>query len=141
MTRHGIPTVLIVDDEIDMRVLVRVVLESARQGIEVVGEAVDGTTAFTAYGELSPPEIPDVVILDNRMPGPAGIEVAAKMLEAEPAQHIILFSAFFTPEIIAEAEALGVDACVSKSDFERLPDLVLQLSLDHGASSSSNGAP
>ena len=137
MTRHGTPTVLIVDDDIDMRILVRVVLESARQGIEVVGEAVDGTSAFTAFGQLSPPEIPDVVILDNRMPGPAGIEVAAKMLDAEPAQHIILFSAYFTDEILTEAKALGIDACVSKSDFERLPDLVVELSLaghENGAS-------
>ena len=127
MTRHGVPTVLIVDDDIDMRILVRVVLESARRGIEVVGEAVDGNDAFTAYGELSPPEIPDVVILDNRMPGPSGLEVATDMLKAEPAQHIILFSAFVTPEIEARARELGIDACVSKTDFETLPDLVLEL--------------
>ena len=127
MTKNGVPTVLIVDDEIDMRLLVRVVLESAKHGIEVVGEAVDGHDAVTVFGTLNPPAIPDVVVLDNRMPGPSGIEVARQMLEAEPEQHIILFSAFFTPELEAEARELGIAACVSKSDFETLPDLVVEL--------------
>ena len=127
MTKNGVPTVLIVDDEIDMRLLVRVVLESAKHGIEVVGEAVDGLDAFTVFETLSPPAIPDVVVLDNRMPGPSGVEVARQMLDAEPEQHIILFSAFFTPELEAEARELGIAACVSKSDFERLPDLVVAL--------------
>jgi CheY-like chemotaxis protein len=127
MTKNGVPTVLIVDDEIDMRLLVRVVLESAKHGIEVVGEAVDGPAAVLAFENLSPPAIPDVVVLDNRMPGPSGIEVAAEMLAAEPRQHIILFSAFFTPELEAEARELGIAACVSKTDFESLPDLVIRL--------------
>ena len=127
MTKNGVPTVLIVDDEIDMRLLVRVVLESAKHGIEVVGEAADGFDAVSVFGSLDPPTIPDVVILDNRMPGPTGIEVARDMLAAEPEQRIILFSAFFTPELEAEARALGIAACVSKVDFEDLPDLVLEL--------------
>ncbi len=118
---------LIVDDEIDMRLLVRVVLESARHGIEVVGEAVDGIEAVTAYEALNPPPIPDVVILDNRMPGRTGIEVAELMLAEDPAQPIILFSAFLTPELEAQASALGISACVSKTDVERLPDLVIEL--------------
>ena len=127
MTRDGQPTVLIVDDEIDMRLLVRVILESARSGVEVVGEAVDGLDVLLAFERLDPPAIPDVVILDNRMPGRTGIEVAAEMLAKEPRQHIILFSGFITDELEAEARELGVDACVSKSDYESLPQLVLDL--------------
>ncbi len=127
MTRNGQPTVLIVDDEIDMRLLVRVILESARSGVEVVGEAVDGIEALSAFDRLDPPSIPDVVILDNRMPGRTGIEVAAEMLAKQPRQHIILFSGFITPELESQARELGVDACVSKSDYESLPQLVLEL--------------
>ncbi len=127
MTRDGHPTVLIVDDEIDMRLLVRVILESARHGVEIVGEAVDGLEALSVFESLDPPEVPDVVILDNRMPGRSGIEVAAEMLAKEPAQHIVLFSGFITDELIAQAEAIGVDACVSKSDYESLPQIVLDL--------------
>mgnify|MGYP003115955518 FL=1 len=122
------PTVLIVDDEVDIRVLVRAILESSDMGVEVVGEAVDGDEAMAVFGTLDPPDVPDVVILDNRMPGKEGLDVAAEMLGQEPRQNIVLFSAFVTPEIEERAQALGVRACVGKSDFARLPELVVALS-------------
>ena len=122
------PTVLIVDDEVDIRVLVRAILESSELGVEVVGEAVDGNDALEVFGTLDPPDVPDVVILDNRMPGKEGLDVAAEMLAREPRQHIVLFSAYVTPEIEERAAALGVRACVGKSDFALLPQLVVQLS-------------
>lgn len=122
------PTVLIVDDEVDMRLLVRAILESSGLGVQVVGEAVDGIEALEVFRTLDPPDIPDVVILDNRMPGKQGLEVAAEMLAEEPRQRIVLFSAFVTPEIEEKAASLGVRACLGKSDFARLPDLVAELS-------------
>ena len=122
------PTVLIVDDEVDIRLLVRVILEASVSNVEVVGEAGDGADALAVYATLDPPEVPDVVILDNRMPGRDGIDVAAEMLEQEPRQHIVLFSAFVTPELEQQARDLGVRACVSKQDFESLPRLVGELS-------------
>jgi YesN/AraC family two-component response regulator len=128
MTVDTRPTVLIVDDEVDIRLLVRTILESSGLGVEVVGEAVDGNEALTVFRTLDPPDVPDVVILDNRMPGKEGLDVAAEMLAEEPRQHIVLFSAFVTPEIEERANALGVRACVGKNDFARLPDLVLELS-------------
>ena len=133
MTRDSHPTVLIVDDEIDIRLLVRVILESSGLGVEVVGEAGDGLDALAVYATLDPPEVPDVVILDNRMPGRDGIDVAAEMLEQEPRQHIVLFSAFVTPELEAQAAAMGVRACVGKEDFDRLPQLVGELAQSGGS--------
>lgn len=127
MTREGRPTVLIVDDEVDIRTLVRVLLESDAGGVEVVGEATDGVDALRVFSELDPPQIPDVVILDNRMPGRTGVEVAAEMLQQEPRQRIVLFSGFLSPELEAQASELGVYACVDKTDFSRLPDLVREL--------------
>ncbi len=122
------PTVLIVDDEVDIRLLVRAILEASALGVQVVGEAVDGDDALAVFRTLDPPDVPDVVILDNRMPGKEGLDVAAEMLAQEPRQHIVLFSAFVTPEIEEKAKALGVRACVGKSDFARLPELVVELS-------------
>lgn len=122
------PTVLIVDDETDIRLLVRAILEASSLGVEVVAEAVDGNDALEVFNSLDPPVVPDVVILDNRMPGKEGLEVAAAMLAQEPRQNIVLFSAFVTPEIEAKAKALGVRACVGKSDFALLPGLVVELS-------------
>lgn len=124
---QGPPTVLIVDDDIDIRLLVRTILESSSLGVEVVGEAVDGLHALEVYGTLDHPEVPDVIILDNRMPGRDGMDVAAEILAQEPEQRIVLFSAFVTPELEARAAELGVAACVGKGDFAVLPQLVSQL--------------
>jgi two-component system, chemotaxis family, chemotaxis protein CheY len=128
MTQDKPTTVLIVDDDLDIRLLVRTILESAELDVEVVGEAGDGVQALEVYGTLDHPEVPDVIILDNRMPGRDGMDVAAEILVQEPEQHIVLFSAYVTPELEARASELGVRACVGKGDFSLLPQLVAQLS-------------
>lgn len=130
--RDGRPTVLIVDDEIDMRLLIRVLLESAHLDVEVVGEAASGEDALAALLAMDPPHVPDVVVLDNRMPGRSGIDVAEEMIDQVPRQHIVLFSAFVTPELEAIAADLGIRACVSKTDFDRLPDLIAELARPTG---------
>ena len=121
------PTVLIVDDEMDLRTIVRLVLESAKRGIQVIAEAVDGDHALNVFEAMDRPEFPDVVILDNRMPGRNGIEVADEILKIQADQHIILYSAFLTPELEESARAVGIELCVSKADYSRLPDLVVQV--------------
>ena len=125
---NGIATavsILIVDDERDMRLLARTVL--ARAGIHVVGEAADGAEAISKVAELDPPPVPTVILLDNRMPGLSGLDVAAKILERTPGQLIILFSAFLDDETIALAKRFGVAACVSKKDVFALPELIRTL--------------
>ena len=121
-------TVLVADDEEDMRTLVRVTL--ARANVQVVAEANDGQEAMDAINRLDPPPVPTALILDNRMPGMSGLDVAATVLERTPNQPIILFSAFLTPEIRAQAKALGIRACVSKTDIQRLPGVITDLAAE-----------
>jgi CheY-like chemotaxis protein len=118
-------TVLIVDDEPDMRLLVRGYL--ARAGLHVVEEAINGVDALRALDELNPPPVPTVVVLDNLMPRMTGLEVAELILERTPHQHIVLFSAHLNPEVEAEAARLGVSACLAKTDLDRLPGLISTL--------------
>lgn len=118
-------TILVVDDAPDMRFLARAVLE--RAGIEVVAEATDGHEALEAFHSLDPPPIPTVIVLDNMMPGLTGLEAAKAMLAAFPEQLIVLFSAFLSEEVEAEAARLGIAACVSKIDVTRLPEIVKRL--------------
>lgn len=118
-------TVLVADDEDDMRMVVRVVLRSA--GIDVVAEAFDGPEALAAVQRLDPPPVPNVLVLDNRMPGLSGLEVAALVLEHTPSQPIVLFSAFLTDEIERRAAEMGIRACVAKTDVARLPQVITEL--------------
>jgi CheY-like chemotaxis protein len=120
-------TMLIVDDEMDMRMLVRVVIEMANHGLSIVGEAADGDEALRVWRDLNGPPIPDVVILDNRMPGLTGIEVAQQILAERPGQIIVLYSAFLDDEVRAAAEDVGIATCVSKEDLDRLPGVIQEL--------------
>jgi CheY-like chemotaxis protein len=118
-------TVLVVDDAPDMRFLARSVLESS--GVHVVAEAADGPEALTAFRKLDPPPVPTVILLDNLRPGPSGLEVAQEMLAHAPDQLIVLFSAYLSPEVIEQAERIGVAACVSKVDVTRLASIIRDL--------------
>ncbi len=119
------PTVFVVDDEPDMRLLARVFLEKG--GFSVVHEAADGSQALERFHELNPPPIPSVVLLDNRMPGLTGLEVAEQMLSQHPNQVIILFSAHLDPAVEERARAIGITACVSKMKASRLPEIIRTL--------------
>ena len=120
-------TMLIVDDEMDMRMLVRVVIEMANHGLSIVGEASDGDEALRVWRDLDGPPIPDVVILDNRMPGLTGIEVAQQILAERPAQIIVLYSAFLDDEVRVQADEIGIARCVSKEDLDALPGVIHEL--------------
>ncbi|HEY9558603.1 MAG TPA: response regulator transcription factor [Acidimicrobiales bacterium] len=120
-------TMLIVDDELDMRMLVRVVIEMANDGLSIVGEAADGHEAIRVWRDLDGPPVPDVVILDNRMPGLSGLDVARAILAERPSQIIVLYSAFLDDDVRAAAAQIGIARCVSKHDLEMLPGLVREL--------------
>jgi DNA-binding NarL/FixJ family response regulator len=108
---------LIVDDDDDMRFLVRVLIEAANEGLAVAAEARNGDEAVERWREHQP----DVIVLDYRMPGRSGLEVAAEILAEAPDQSIILFSAFLDDDTLARADALGVRACLSKDHYDQLP--------------------
>ncbi|MDT7539728.1 MAG: hypothetical protein QOI82_3313 [Actinomycetota bacterium] len=114
---------LIVDDDSDMRFLVRMTIEVANHGLAVSGEAASGADAIAAVEQ----DRPEVIVLDNRMPGMTGLETARHILADHPEQSIILFSAYLDAHTIAEAEAVGVHACIDKTDVDRLPEALWQL--------------
>ena len=102
--------VLIVDDEDDMRALLREMIQLANDGLSVAGEAADGDGALRAWRE----QRPDVVLMDQRMPGLSGIETADRMLRESPEQAVVLFTAYLDHDVERMAEAVGVRACVRK---------------------------
>jgi CheY-like chemotaxis protein len=117
-------THLIADDEPDMRLLVRSVLELGGRGHTVVAEACDGDEAVDRFLALDPPPTPDVVVLDNRMPHRSGMESAREILRVRPDQIVILFSAHLTDDVRREAADVGISACVAKDRIADLPSVI-----------------
>src|SRR5688572_21979711 len=122
------PTVLVADDEPDMRELARTFLEM--DGFEVVSEAVDGAEAFERYVDLDPPPVPSVVLLDSRMPVLTGLEAAERILGHHPEQLVVLFSAHLDLAVESRARDIGVAACISKMDTANLPTILRDLLAD-----------
>lgn len=107
-----------VDDETDMRLLVEAVIQRANEGLEVVGSAANGAEAIEQWREINP----DMIVLDQMMPGMSGLEAAAAILAEQPDQDIILFSAFLDANMRERASELGIRACLPKTDLPRLPE-------------------
>lgn len=114
----GSRQVIIADDSDDMRALVRLVLLTA--SYTVVCEAPDGDVAVRCWEHHRNQDL-FAVVLDQRMPGLTGLEVAERILRDDPAQRVILFSAGLTDDIRRQAHAIGVTACLTKDEVMELP--------------------
>lgn len=111
---------MIVDDDDDMRFLVRSVIESANDGLEVVGDVTNGHAALSMWRS----EQPDVVVTDQRMPGMTGIELAALLLAESPRVPVILYSAYVDEQMSALANAAGVCKVIDKDRYRDIPDAI-----------------
>ena len=81
--------VLIVDDEPPARELLRSMLKEI-EGFEVAAEAENGRRALEIYDSLQP----DIVLLDVRMPGIDGLEVARQLATLPEPPAVIFITAF-----------------------------------------------
>ena len=111
---------LIVDDQQDVRLLMRLVIEQSNRGLVVSGEAAGGEEAL----DLLESSEPSVVVLDEMMPDMNGLQTAAEIRARKPEQVIVLCSAYLDDELIAAAHEVGVHWCVGKEHVGRLPDVI-----------------
>ncbi len=105
------PTLLICDDNPNIRYLLRAYVES-RTPFEVCGEAEHGREAFEKAKELQP----DLILLDLSMPVMTGAEAAVILKAAVPRMKIILFSMHTDNVSRSLGTAIGIDLTLSKSD-------------------------
>jgi two-component system chemotaxis response regulator CheY len=107
--------VLVVDDSIYIRALVRRVLEGA--GHAIVGEASTGTEALEAFARVQP----DVAIVDIVMPEKDGIEVVQTLRAIVPNARLIVHSVYAHEEKVNEALRAGATSyLVKSSECDRL---------------------
>ena len=114
--RAGRIGALIVEDDADVRSLIRILIESADNDLFISGEAANGREALEQLDDCDP----QVVLLDHVMPGLSGIQTAARIRERRPEQPIVLCSAYLDDELSDQADAVGIDMFLPK---ERLSEI------------------
>ena len=83
-------TVLVVDDEFELRRAMIERVDWAAAGFKVVGEAENGVEALDLIETLEP----DLILTDIKMPMISGLELAAKVRELRPATQIVILSGY-----------------------------------------------
>lgn len=100
--------VLIVDDHELFRRALREHLEA--NGVDVVGEAHDAEGAVAVATET----MPEVVLMDIRMPGGSGIDATRRLLEAVPGAQVLMLTIHTEDVVIAEAIMAGASGYLLK---------------------------
>ena len=112
-------SILVVDDFVPFRETLREFFDDFVL-IEVVGEAGDGNSAIQMAFEL----IPQVILMDVRMPGLNGIEATRRIKRDLPAIHVIGVSAVDDTVTREAMEAAGCSAFTAKIFVHTLPHII-----------------
>ncbi|MCF0092942.1 response regulator transcription factor [Micromonospora sp. MH99] len=94
--------VLLVDDQHLIRAGLRMLCD-AQPDIEVVGEADNGREAVVLAARL----LPDVVVMDLRMPGVDGITATSRILAERPATRVLVLTTFGDDDHLYPALSAG----------------------------------
>ena len=104
--------ILLVDDEPDVRGYLRIALEPLRWDVNAARTATDAL-------EMAVRLLPDVVVLDQRLPDGTGMEVGRWLRANQPSMQLVMFSAYLDAATEAEAAELGITT-ISKVDTQAL---------------------
>ena len=122
---------MIVDDHALFRRGLEMVL-AEEPDIEVVGEASDGAEAVEKAGQA----VPDVVLMDIRMPRSSGIEACRAMKELSPSAKIVMLTISDEEEDLFEAIRAGASGYLLKDiPYDEVADVVRAV---HGGQSLIN---
>jgi PAS domain S-box-containing protein len=123
------PTIVVVDDSPDVRMLVRTQIRMSRK-LDVVGEGTNGLDAVALATRLEP----DLMLLDVSMPVIDGLTALPRVLQASPRTRVVMYTGFDEKGLAARAGELGASAFIEKSaPFDVLLQTLVDLS-DHASS-------
>ncbi|WP_340007532.1 response regulator [Paenibacillus sp. FSL K6-0276] len=117
--------VLIVDDEILVRLALKSGIEWKTHGFELIGEADDGVSALKYIEQYQP----HIVITDITMPNMNGIELIREAKKINADIHFIILSCHNDFEFVKEGMKLGAEDYILKlsMNIEKLVDILLNL--------------
>jgi DNA-binding NarL/FixJ family response regulator len=113
VTQESGLSVMVVDDHPMWRE--GVARDLAEAGYRVVATAADGTEALTRAAATRP----RVVVLDLQIPAPGGVEVTARLVEADPTSRVLILSASGEQQDVLEAVKAGATGYLVKSASRR----------------------
>lgn len=115
--------VLVADDDELVRSGLAAILGAA-EGLEVVATVADGDAAVRAATQL----VPDVLVMDVRMPGTDGIEATRRLVQVGSAARILVVTTFEHDEYVTRALHVGAHGFLLKrAGGERLVQAVRAL--------------
>ena len=113
-------SILIIDDDDQLR-------NSFKKLLSEEDYKVDGAASGEAGLNIVKKEVPDLVILDMRLPGMNGLETFQAIRKIEPKLPVIIMTAFGTTETAIEATKLGAfDYILKPFDIPDMLSLVKQ---------------
>ena len=95
-------TVLLADASEEFRTMLRESIEKDEE-FTVVGSTGDGMEAFRLLASLQP----DVAVMDMVLPGLDGLAVLEQLRQKQIETKVVLYSAFYTDRMLAQASELG----------------------------------
>jgi len=110
---------LVVDDDLSVGKLMRAIFEIEGWDVDY---ARSGEECLTMVGAAPP----DVIVLDQMMPGLTGIETARRLRAEGFAKPIVLFSAYVGPDLQTAVKELDLEP-VSKVDTQAVISVVGRL--------------
>lgn len=115
-----VANVIVADDEALLRWAL--VQRLARDGHAVI-EAADGAAALAALAVVEPPT---VVLLDVKLPDMPGLVVLGEIRRRRPDAAVLMMTAYWPSEALAEARRLGVRDLLAKPlDLDRVAAAVM----------------
>jgi DNA-binding NtrC family response regulator len=100
---------LIIDDEANIRMMMRLALEHVGYTVDTASDGAEGLVKYGAGDKW------DLVLLDQRMPGLTGLEVQREIRKRSPRAKMIMTTAFGTIDLATKAMEAGA------ADFLRKP--------------------
>lgn len=106
--------VLIVDDELLVRLGIKTTIAWEENNFQVVGEASNGMEAFEMYTKMQP----DIVITDIKMPKMDGIELTKRIRETGRNTKIVVLTCYDEFNYLKEALVLGASDYIIKATMQ-----------------------